>query len=94
MVLPLWRSLHSLNLMLPKEDRRAMLLRFFNDETPLINMTSKRERIEASTPPPEVEDTALAAENRYLGEDQQEHIDRRETWEKVGDEDDRFNTTV
>ncbi|RDW91819.1 hypothetical protein BP5796_01213 [Coleophoma crateriformis] len=37
MVLPLWRSLHSLNLMLAKEDRTAMLLRLFNDTTPLVN---------------------------------------------------------
>jgi multisite-specific tRNA:(cytosine-C5)-methyltransferase len=36
-VLPLWRSMHSLNLMLAKEDRTAMLLRIFNDTTPLIN---------------------------------------------------------
>jgi multisite-specific tRNA:(cytosine-C5)-methyltransferase len=36
-VLPLWRSLHSLNLMLAKEDRTAMLLRIYNDTTPLIN---------------------------------------------------------
>ena len=37
MVLPLWRSLFSLNLMLAKEDRTAMLLRLFNDTTPLVN---------------------------------------------------------
>jgi len=37
MVLPLWRSLHSLNLMLAKEDRTAMLLRIYNDTTPLVN---------------------------------------------------------
>jgi multisite-specific tRNA:(cytosine-C5)-methyltransferase len=36
-VIPLWRSLHSLNLMLAKEDRTAMLLRIFNDTTPLVN---------------------------------------------------------
>lgn len=36
-VLPLWRSLFSLNLMLAKEDRSAMLLRLFNDTTPLVN---------------------------------------------------------
>ena len=42
MVLPLWRSLHSVNLMLPKEERRAMLLRIFNDDTPLVNITQKR----------------------------------------------------
>lgn len=38
MALPLWKSFQSLNLMLPKEDRSAMLLRIFNDTTPLINM--------------------------------------------------------
>jgi multisite-specific tRNA:(cytosine-C5)-methyltransferase len=46
MVLPLWRSLHSLNLMLAKEDRTAMLLRIFNDTTPLIhnqNLSKKRD---------------------------------------------------
>lgn len=40
MVFPLWKSVHSLNLMLPKEERKAMLLRLFNDDTPLVN-TSK-----------------------------------------------------
>lgn len=44
MILPLWRSLYSLNLMLPKEERRAMLLRLFNDETPLLNTTQKRQQ--------------------------------------------------
>ena len=42
MVFPLWKSLHSLNLMLPKEERKALLLRLFNDETPLVNMTLKQ----------------------------------------------------
>lgn len=37
MALPLWKSFHSLNLMLPKEDRSAMLLRIYNDTTPLVN---------------------------------------------------------
>ena len=41
MVLPMWRSLYSFNLMLPKEDRRAMLLRLYNEEVPLINQTEK-----------------------------------------------------
>lgn len=42
MIFPLWKSLHSLNLMLPKEDRKALLLRLFNDDTPLINPNQKR----------------------------------------------------
>ncbi|EAW07414.1 tRNA (cytosine-C5-)-methyltransferase [Aspergillus clavatus NRRL 1] len=44
MVLPLWRSLHSVNLMLPKEDRRAMLLRIFNDEPELLNITQNQQQ--------------------------------------------------
>lgn len=42
MVLPLWRSLHSLNLMLPKEDRSAMLLRLYNDTSPLMDHSRDR----------------------------------------------------
>ena len=44
MVFPLWKSLHSLNLMMPKEDRKALLLRLFNDETPLVNLTQKQKK--------------------------------------------------
>jgi multisite-specific tRNA:(cytosine-C5)-methyltransferase len=47
-VLPLWRSLHSLNLMLAKEDRTAMLLRIFNDTTPLVNNHNPTRRAEPS----------------------------------------------
>lgn len=42
MALPLWKSIHSLNLMLPKEDRSAMLLRLFNDSSPLINISLQK----------------------------------------------------
>jgi multisite-specific tRNA:(cytosine-C5)-methyltransferase len=42
MALPLWKSIHSLNLMLPKEDRSAMLLRIFNDTSPLINIVMQK----------------------------------------------------
>ena len=42
MVLPLWRSLHSINLMLPKEERKAMLLRLYNDNTPLQDHSKDR----------------------------------------------------
>lgn len=41
MIFPLWKSLHSLNLMLPKEDRKALLLRLFNDDTPLVNLSHR-----------------------------------------------------
>ena len=45
LVLPLWRSLHSVNLMLPKEERKAMLLRLYGIEMSEIKDTSK-ERFE------------------------------------------------
>ncbi|KAL8688239.1 MAG: hypothetical protein Q9218_005803 [Villophora microphyllina] len=42
MVMPVWRSLHSLNLMLPKEDRKAMLLRLYNEIIPLQDSSKAR----------------------------------------------------
>ncbi|KAL9046963.1 MAG: hypothetical protein Q9214_000337 [Letrouitia sp. 1 TL-2023] len=42
MVLPLWRSFHSVNLMLPKEERKAMLLRLYNDDSPLEDHSKDR----------------------------------------------------
>ncbi|KAJ5975470.1 Multisite-specific tRNA:(cytosine-C(5))-methyltransferase [Penicillium waksmanii] len=99
MVLPLWRSLHSLNLMLPKEDRRAMLLRIFNSDTPLINATLKSSNQSPAVATPiestaGAEDKALQAESEQLGEVEQDHTDARETYTKAGDEEDRTNTTV
>ncbi|OQD78711.1 hypothetical protein PENDEC_c001G01216 [Penicillium decumbens] len=96
MVLPLWRSLHSLNLMLPKEERRAMLLRIFNDSSPLINKTDRQRPAGniAAEATAEAEDVALKHENVQVGEDEQEQMDTRETYVKDGDEEDRFNTTV
>ena len=41
LTLPLWKSMHSVNLMLPKEDRKAMLLRLFNEEAELINHSDR-----------------------------------------------------
>ncbi|KAF4513377.1 hypothetical protein G6O67_000653 [Ophiocordyceps sinensis] len=47
MALPLWKSIHSLNLMLPKEDRSAMLLRVYNDTTPLVNISLQKQKPKA-----------------------------------------------
>ncbi|EAU39263.1 hypothetical protein ATEG_00617 [Aspergillus terreus NIH2624] len=104
MVLPLWRSLHSINLMLPKEERRAMLLRLFNDDTLVVNTTGKRAAasqdatpVTEDTPsavPTETEEEAIKQENLALGQDEQEQTETRETYTKAGDEEDRLNTTV
>jgi multisite-specific tRNA:(cytosine-C5)-methyltransferase len=84
--------------MLPKEERRAMLLRIFNDDSPLINKTDKQRPVVTTTPAveatAEAEDVALKHENAQVGEDEQEQMDTRETYVKDGDEEDRFNTTV
>lgn len=144
MVLPLWRSMFSLNLMLPKEDRRAMLIRIFDDDTPVKHVTTKKasgERTGDSTtpalviegeenstemseaggvdleadlnasaadpemayadvakdiPPPgaKTEDDYIKTENILRGEEQEELMASRETYQRDGDEEDRFNTTV
>ncbi|KAL2869372.1 tRNA (cytosine-C5-)-methyltransferase [Aspergillus lucknowensis] len=99
MVLPLWRSLHSVNLMLPKEDRRAMLLRIFNDDTPVQNTTQKRDAAAAKSSAAAVqaiatEEEELKQENIVIGQDEQDQMDTRETYTQANGEEDRFNTTV
>ncbi|KAJ4270266.1 tRNA (cytosine-5-)-methyltransferase ncl1 [Fusarium torreyae] len=65
MALPLWKSIHSLNLMLPKEDRSAMLLRIFNDTSPLINIAQQSKDQKA----------AEAAKNAEAGDENKEEVD-------------------
>lgn len=59
--LPLWRSLHSLNLMLPKEERRAMLLRIYNEDVELVNHSTKNDSSAAVTPVAEQSGTENAS---------------------------------
>lgn len=51
LVMPLWRGVSSVNLMLPKEERKAMLLRMFDDDSKLIDqnveLQERRERVKA-----------------------------------------------
>ncbi|KAH7328310.1 WD repeat-containing protein 36 [Stachybotrys elegans] len=56
MALPLWKSIHSLNLMLPKEDRSAMLLRIFNDASPLVNIPLQKHKQQQQQQPQEEEE--------------------------------------
>ena len=75
MVLPIWRSLHSLNLMLPKEDRKAMLLRLYNEDTPLTDHhkdRADREKTAASNGQAvdrEADDKQQAPESMHIDED-------------------------
>ncbi|KAG5301583.1 tRNA (cytosine-5-)-methyltransferase NCL1 [Histoplasma ohiense] len=65
MVLPIWRSMYSLNLMLPKEERRAMLLRLYDDETPLVNTTNKRKEAAAANPDQTSDASDAVANGQY-----------------------------
>ena len=62
MVLSLWRSLYSLNLMLPKEDRKAMLLRLYNDDSPLLDHSKERFNKRAAAPLDSVSDAEIEAD--------------------------------
>ncbi|GKT85439.1 NOL1/NOP2/sun family protein [Colletotrichum tofieldiae] len=69
MALPLWKSIHSLNLMLPKEDRTAMLLRIFNDTTPLINNSLQKQRQIDEAAKAKTEDAGVAEKDAIDIED-------------------------
>ena len=73
MVLPLWRSLHSLNLMLPKEDRRAMLLRLYNEDTPL--MDHSKDRFSHHRPDANVKDEPADETKDGMEEEEEEEVD-------------------
>ena len=74
MVLPLWRSLHSLNLMLPKEERKAMLLRLYNEDSPLMDHSKDRflGRTNGSDEPEEKTKTDDALEYEMKVENEEE----------------------
>ncbi|KAK5088972.1 tRNA (cytosine-5-)-methyltransferase ncl1 [Lithohypha guttulata] len=86
MVFPLWKSIHSLNLMMPKEDRKAMLLRLFNDDTPLQNMNQlKKDHTSGRSKPAKQEevepgdaegDIMVKTRNTSSPEPLPEHLDK------------------
>lgn len=73
LVIPLWRSLHSLNLMLPKEERKAMLLSLYNDDSPLMDHSKERfaegtSKLEMGEPASDDDDVGVGGKME-LGED-------------------------
>ncbi|KAK7539779.1 cytosine-5--methyltransferase NCL1 [Phyllosticta citribraziliensis] len=64
LVLPLWRSISSLNLMLPKEERKAMLLRLYNDSSELVDnsLRNKQQQQENGTSTPAQDSATVVAE--------------------------------
>ena len=68
MVFPLWRSLSSLNLMLPKEDRKAMLLRLYNEDIPLEDHSKDRHKIHDSSSSIKGEDSLMIGDDEALAD--------------------------
>ena len=83
MVLPLWRSLHSLNLMLPKEDRKAMLLRLYNEDTPLMDHSKDRFHNKAQAGANANADADIKDESVDIKEEEEEEEEAREEEEGV-----------
>jgi len=85
--LPLWRSLHSLNLMLPKEDRKAMLLRLFNDDSPLTDHFG--DRFLRDTRPHEAENDSVMKDENIDAKDEtpNDDVDLIEERSVSGDDD-------
>lgn len=77
MIFPLWKSLHSLNLMMPKEDRKALLLRLFNDDTPLVNLWQKH-----------ANDNTAKVEVKVETSMKQDEIERRRNSSSEGEDED------
>ena len=89
MVLPLWRSLHSLNLMLPKEDRKAMLLRLYNEDTPLMDHSKdrfSRDRTDANVKDEPADETKDEGGEEKEGEEEEEEEEEEEVDADVKDE--------
>ena len=53
----------SVNLMLPKEERKAMLLRIYNDDSDLIDHNQQKKTPKASQPEIPVDDVKAEAED-------------------------------
>ncbi|MCJ1284688.1 hypothetical protein MMC26_004024 [Xylographa opegraphella] len=79
MVFPLWRSLSSLNLMLPKEDRKALLLRLYNEDIPLMDHSKDRHKV--------VDSSSVKEEERMTIGDDDEVLANGEADSSMGDKD-------
>lgn len=84
MVLPLWRSRHSINLMLPKEERKAILARFFNDYEEIKDSTNKNRAPQKNSEPDATAVAAVAATALVATEEVDVDVDMDEDAEEGG----------
>ncbi|KAF2690084.1 cytosine-5--methyltransferase NCL1 [Lentithecium fluviatile CBS 122367] len=82
MVLPLWRHPGSANMMVDKDDRKAMLLRLFNETNPII----KNHVLEKARAAEEARKDELEAESRELDEELEQVVDEAQAEEVDGEE--------
>ncbi|KAK6331431.1 hypothetical protein TWF730_004513 [Orbilia blumenaviensis] len=85
LVLPLWKSRFTLNLMLPKEERRALLLRLFNDTEGPKDSTKEQREADAKAR------REAKEQGEEAGEEQDEEMkddDEEDGGVKIGLEDD------
>ncbi|KAK4552013.1 tRNA (cytosine-5-)-methyltransferase ncl1 [Recurvomyces mirabilis] len=75
LTLPLWRSMHSLNLMLPKEDRKAMLLRIYNEDVELINHSDPTWKRDNHVKQKTGADDAVVVKNEPVSSDDKKETD-------------------
>ena len=74
--------------MLPKEDRRAMLLRLYNDDSPLLDHSKERfENKERATPSAEISDAEIEAE-AAAEQDEKTQVEQARNDTVLRDEDD------
>jgi multisite-specific tRNA:(cytosine-C5)-methyltransferase len=69
--------------MLPKEDRKALLLRLFNDDTPLVNLSHRNAN--GDTPRQEVAMNAEAGSEQEKAEHTRRNSSSREDDESDGE---------
>ena len=74
--------------MLPKEDRRAMLLRLYNDDSPLLDHSKERFENKGSAPPSaEISDAEIEAE-AAAEQDEKTQVEQARNDTILRDEDD------
>ncbi|KAI5858849.1 S-adenosyl-L-methionine-dependent methyltransferase [Tricharina praecox] len=83
MILPLWKSRFSCNLMLPKDDRKAMLLRLFDDTSDIKDSTNKNHHSHRDA---NVAAKLAKAEEAEGAEEKSEEVDTEMADEEAKDE--------
>ncbi|KAK6527679.1 hypothetical protein TWF694_004660 [Orbilia ellipsospora] len=86
LVLPLWKSKYTLNLMLPKEERKAMLLRIFHDNEGPTDSTKEQREADAKARKDKAEGKEELVIEEQEDEEKEQDDDMKEDAEEVEDD--------